>query len=66
MRLKDYLKAAGMTRAEFAKMVGCEQPTVSRYLRGRVPAPEVMARIVAATNGAVTPNDFYNLPTEAA
>jgi DNA-binding transcriptional regulator YdaS (Cro superfamily) len=50
--------------AEFARRIGLPQPTVHRYTKGeRIPEPEAMAKIVAETAGAVTPNDFYDIET---
>ena len=41
--------------------------TYQRYENGeRLPAPDVMRRIVAATNGTVQPNDFYRLEEKEA
>ena len=66
MRLSDYLKAEGMTLAQFGSQIGISASTVHRYATGlRVPKPEVMSRVFAATDGRVTPNDFFDLPTPA-
>lgn len=62
MKLDEYLNKTGMTHSDFAKLIGCEQPTVTRYVKGRIPSRDVILRISQVTNGAVTPNDFYDLP----
>lgn len=62
MKLNQYLSINKLTHADFAKKIGCRQPTITRYLSGRVPTPEIMSLIVKATNGAVTPSDFYDIP----
>jgi hypothetical protein len=41
------------------------QPTISYIERAndpQMPQPDLMRRIYALTRGAVTPNDFYDLP----
>lgn len=36
---------------------------MNRYVRGvSIPSCSIMRKIYVATNGAVTPNDFYGLP----
>lgn len=60
MKLDQYLREKGVTHAEFAARIGCEQPSVTRFAKGRrVPSPELMRRIAIETCGAVTANDFY-------
>ena len=61
MKLNEYLASSGLTLAEFAQKIGVFGPqTVWRYTKGgRIPKPEIIARIAAATNGAVTANDFH-------
>lgn len=62
MKLADFLSATGMTHAAFAARIGVSQAAVSRYAAGlRVPGPEQMARIAAATGSTVTANDFYDV-----
>lgn len=62
MKLGDYLESQQLTRAEFAQRIGVTTEAVRRYEDcGRVPTPKVMARILSATNGEVTANDFYRV-----
>ena len=62
MKLNQYLAGSEKRQSEIAKAVGVAQATISRYANGlRIPTPEIMARIVAATDGQVTPNDFYDV-----
>jgi len=66
MTLDTYLKQHGITQLEFADRIGCEQPTVNRFISGRIPSPGLMAKIAEATDGAVTPNDFFGItPADA-
>lgn len=62
MTLSDWLVQNKLSPTDFAKRIGKPQATVSRYAAGkRIPEPETMKVIVEATEGAVTPNDFYGL-----
>lgn len=61
---------SGMDPKMFAAQVGVTKQAVLFWIEGvRKPRPEALARIVAATNGTVTADDFYlsaSAPTEAA
>lgn len=49
-----------------ALRLGVDRSTVSRIRRGRrMPSPEMMRLIHAATDGAVTANDFVHSAPEA-
>jgi len=62
MKLKEYLALAGLTATEFGHLIGVSQAAVTRYASGaRIPETQTMGRIVEATGGTVTPNDFYDL-----
>lgn len=64
MKLASWLASKEMTPAEFGRIIGLPQPTVHRYANGqRIPERDTMAKIVAATGGEVTPNDFYDVPS---
>jgi len=59
MTLAAYLEKRGLTRADFARLIGVRHLTVTRYVRGeQIPEPEYLRRIYRATDGMVTPNDF--------
>lgn len=62
MKLKAWRIDRGLTQAEFAEAISVRTSAVSRYESGRVPGPEIVARIYLATGGRVQPGDFYNLP----
>lgn len=65
MTLSEYLRRHDLTAAAFAERIGVATMTISRYARGqRHPRPAIMRRIVAATDGAVGPNDFLNQGAE--
>lgn len=70
MRLEQWLKDNRQSRAEFARRLGVPRSTIDRILRDRrSPTHAVMEKIIAATGGAVLPNDFFDLasePSEAA
>ena len=61
MNLDNYLSNHGLSPAEFAKRIGVTDESVRRYTHGRRhPRPEIMRRIVAATDGQVGPQDFLD------
>lgn len=64
MKLPSYLKSKKLTQAAFARLIGESPQNIQRYVSGkRIPSDEeIMRRIFEATGGAVTANDFYNLP----
>ena len=67
MKLKAYLSETGTSYSAFAEKIGTSAEAVRRYVTGtRMPTPDVMARIVAATEGTVEPNDFYDIAPERA
>ena len=60
MNLATYLEQNKMTATAFAEQIGVAIATVTRAARGEImPSPETMKKIMAATNGQVTANDFY-------
>lgn len=61
MTLDTYLKDKGMREADFAALVDVKQSTVNRLRRGAVPNKQLMARIFAATGGAVRADDFFGI-----
>ena len=62
MDLQTYISLKGMSQEQFAQRIGVKQKSVSRYAAGeRVPHPKIMSDSYSATNGAVEPNDFYEL-----
>jgi transcriptional regulator with XRE-family HTH domain len=63
MKLSAYLDSYDLTDAEFARAIGVGRQVVQRYRHGsRIPHPRIMELIASATQGKVTPNDFYNSP----
>jgi transcriptional regulator with XRE-family HTH domain len=66
MTLDTYLKRHGITQREFAERIGCEQPTITRFIAGRIPSPDLMRKIADETSGEVTPNDFFGVASQAA
>ena len=61
MTLSDFLSQRGLTPSEFARTVGTSRQNVSRWMTNNIPRPDEMRRIVEATSGAVTPNDFFGV-----
>jgi len=64
MKLKDYLLEKEIKLSDFAEKIGVKsRSTISRYVYGeRIPAEDVMQRIVAITEGQVTRKDFADKP----
>jgi 3,4-dihydroxy 2-butanone 4-phosphate synthase / GTP cyclohydrolase II len=62
MKLGDWLKRNGVTRADFARRIGVSPGAVTLICRehGSWLSRETAERIVAETLGAVTPNDFLS------
>lgn len=59
MTLEDYLCKNGLKPHEFALRIDTSREAVRRYVSGeRLPRPDIMARIVAATGGAVTDSEI--------
>lgn len=59
MQLREYLKKEKITQEQFAEMIGVTQGIVTRWCRGAIPRIELMTKILVATQGKVTANDFY-------
>lgn len=58
--LKSWRQGRGLGVTEAADMVPCTRQTWHSWEAGRsIPPKDMMARVVAITEGAVTPNDFY-------
>jgi transcriptional regulator with XRE-family HTH domain len=63
MKLATYLEENELTDAAFARVIGVERQAVGRYKTGeRFPERLILVKIYKATNGAVTANDFADLP----
>lgn len=59
MKLADYRKLLGLSRAAFARQVGTTGVTVYRWETGRMAASPASIRAVwAATQGAVTADEL--------
>lgn len=68
MKLGAYLDLREITLDAFGEKIGRTRQAVSRYVAGdRIPDRETMVKIIEATEGAVTANDFYDVaPTKQA
>ncbi|MFL1463076.1 helix-turn-helix domain-containing protein [Roseococcus sp. DSY-14] len=45
IELKTVLLDMQMTQAEFCRLIGCQPPTMSRYVRGGLPVPAPLAAL---------------------
>ena len=62
MKLETYLQNRNESPADFARRTGIDPATLSRYVSGvRIPRRATMEAILVATEGEVTPNDFYSV-----
>lgn len=62
MKLAAYLDETKTTYAAFAERIGVSVFAVGKYVRGqRMPRPQIMSRIKAATSGHVTADDFLTV-----
>jgi glutamine synthetase len=60
MKLRNFLTHSNQTLANFSETVGVSEVSMGRYAAGkRVPKPAILSRIVEASSGAVTANDFF-------
>lgn len=66
MTLTSWLSKTNTSDADFAERIGVTRQALWRYkVAGRVPKPDIIARIAKATNGKVTANDFVFAPERA-
>ena len=64
MKLADWLETNQVTAHAFAQRIGRAPSTVTRLIRGRhTPDAATMKSIIEVTDGAVLPNDFFDVPT---
>ena len=62
MQLSSYLEQNNLRPADLARELDVVHCVARRWVVGEViPSKEYMQKIFAYTNGAVTPNDFYNI-----
>lgn len=62
MKLDKYLELKGLTQTQFAEISGVKQTLISRHILGKgLPSAKNMSKIIQATLGAVTLEDF--IPT---
>lgn len=65
MKLAEYLSEKQTTASWLAGEVGVPVSTIIRLIRGeRKPGIDLVARITAATNGAVSAEDFFPHPAQ--
>lgn len=63
MLLADWLKAENLTQKAAARRANIDPRVFHRYVAGtRVPDARAMRALYILTEGAVTANDFYELP----
>lgn len=66
MDLYRYLEKTKQSQAGFARLLGVAPSYVSMLLNGKVwPTRRFMLRVLAATQGQVTPNDLIGVDLKA-
>ena len=66
VRLAEWRKQIDVTQVDLAERLGCSQSYVcqmERAVNPIIPGREIMVKIYRISGGAVTPNDFYDLPS---
>lgn len=65
MKLQEYLKHKKKKIADMSRDFGVTHCVVRVWVTGeRIPSLENMQKIFEYTNGAVTPNDFFNIAND--
>ncbi|MEZ5648169.1 MAG: helix-turn-helix transcriptional regulator [Alphaproteobacteria bacterium] len=65
MRLRAYLRLHGLSELAFAEQIGVASTTINRLVRGKTrPSFDLVQRIYEATQGAITPNDLFDIAHE--
>ncbi len=61
MTLEQYMTLNRLSLSKMAEEIGVSQSALTLYVQGkRMPRPWVMRNIYRATQGQVTPNDFFD------
>ena len=62
-KLRNWRRNNDLTQSQAAAKVGVGRRAWHQWEQGAtVPGPAVMIELVALTEGAIQPNDFYELP----
>jgi transcriptional regulator with XRE-family HTH domain len=61
MTLSQYLNTKNIRQAEFARLIGATQGTVSKLSKDRQPSLDLAAKIERATDGAVPASSWPNI-----
>jgi transcriptional regulator with XRE-family HTH domain len=63
MKLKQWRTERGLSASDLASKLHFSERAVIKWERGeRRPRPDALAAISSLTEGAVTPNDFFDPP----
>ena len=60
--LGRWLVDEGVTAVSFAELIGVSPSTITRILQGTTPDAGTLQKIIYATSGEVTANDFFDIP----
>lgn len=65
MNLRTYLKLNSLSEMAFSQQIGVASTTINRLVRGKTkPSFALVQRIFEATQGAVTPNDLFDVKNQ--
>lgn len=63
MKLSEYIKLDGNTATALAEKAGVSVSSITRAAKGDIyPSADLMRLIIEHTDGAVRPDDFFDLP----
>ena len=66
IKLRQWREANNLSMEEVAERLGVSgRMTIYRYERGRVPEPDTLQKIIEITEGAVTADDWFEVPAHA-
>jgi transcriptional regulator with XRE-family HTH domain len=62
MHISEYMRVRNLTDREMAELIGAERSYVTRLRLGQAkPSPAMTQTIFDRTEGAIEPNDWYDL-----
>lgn len=61
-KLRAWRIEHNLSQAEMGNLIGISSVAVGRYERGRMPEAAIMQKIIDITAGAISANDFFDLP----
>jgi transcriptional regulator with XRE-family HTH domain len=63
-KLKTWRRARRLSQEALGAQLGVSAVAIGRYEMGRVPEAAVLQKLIDLTGGAITANDFFELPND--